>query len=102
MSATLKVVHEPGVVMELRRGPLQIILDDQPVGSVKRHQTTETSIESGHHTIRVRTGRYSSQTQSFQATDNEVVTYRCNGSRIWPIYLASLVKPDLALTLKRE
>jgi hypothetical protein len=38
----------------------------------------------------------------FDTVDGEIVNFRCYGGRIWPIYLASIVKPDLALTLKHQ
>jgi hypothetical protein len=47
-------------------------------------------------------GRYTSQRRPFDATDGEIVNFRGYGGRIWPIYLASIVKPDLALTLKYQ
>ena len=43
----------------------------------------------------------SSRTRSFDAADGEVVNFRCNGARIWPTYVASIVKPDLGISLRR-
>jgi hypothetical protein len=37
-----------------------------------------------------------------QVSEQEIVNFRCYGAVIWPVYLASIVKPDLALTLKHE
>ena len=37
-----------------------------------------------------------------QVSEQEIVNFRCNGAVIWTVYLASIVKPDLALTLKHE
>jgi hypothetical protein len=34
--------------------------------------------------------------------DVEVINFGCNGARIWPTYLASIIKPDLRISLKRE
>jgi hypothetical protein len=34
--------------------------------------------------------------------DGETVAYRCHGANLWPIFVASLVKPDLAISLRRE
>jgi hypothetical protein len=48
------------------------------------------------------TGRYSSRDQSFDAADGETVDFRCHGAMVWPRYLASFVKPGLAISLKRE
>lgn len=101
MSATIKLVRE-NVMMELRPGTFEILVDGQTAGAVDTHQTTEVPIESGPHTVQVRTGRYSSGVHRFEVNDGDVVTYRCNSARVWPVYLASLVKPDLALLLERE
>jgi hypothetical protein len=99
--ATLKLVRETKFLMELRRGSFDIILDGQPVGSIEANQTTDVPVKLGHHALQVRTGRYSSGARSFEVADGEVVTFRCSGAVIWPVYLASLVKPDLALVLRR-
>jgi hypothetical protein len=39
---------------------------------------------------------------SFDVADGDAVNFRCNGARIWPIYLISIAVPSLALLLKRE
>lgn len=88
--------------MELRRGTFRVLLDGDDVGSIDRHQTIEVPIEPGHHTLKVEAGRYSSGRRPFDTADGEIVNFRCNGARIWPLYIASIVKPDLALILKRE
>jgi hypothetical protein len=62
----------------------------------------ETPLEPGHHTLRIRAGRYSSPEHSFDVADGEVVNFRCHGAMIWPRYVASIVKPDLAISLKQE
>jgi hypothetical protein len=99
--ATLTVKRE-SQIMELRRAPLQIALDGATVGTIDRHETFETAIEPGHHTLQVRAGRYSSRPQSFDVASGDAVSFRCNGAKIWPIYLISIAVPSLALTLKRE
>jgi hypothetical protein len=101
VSATLKMTRE-SVLVELRRGPFEILVDGKNVGSIKHGETVETAIEPGSHILRVRAGRYSSRDHAFDAADDAVVSFRCNGAIIWPLYLASLVKPDLGLWLKRE
>jgi len=95
------VIRE-GVGIELRRGPFEIQLDGSTVGSINRHDTVETPLEPRHHTLRIRAGRYSSQDHSFDVVDGEVVNFRCHGAMVWPRYVASIVKPDLAISLKRE
>lgn len=102
MPPTLRLNREPNFVAELRRGPFEIRLDGQPAGSIETHQTVELPIEPGHHAVQVRFGRYSSRPRSFDVGLDEVVTFRCSGGVIWPIYLASLVKTDLALVLQRQ
>ena len=101
MAATLQIVRN-GTIMELRRGTFRVLLDGNDVGSIESNQTIEVPIEPGHHTLQVKEGRYTSHRRPFDATDGDTVNFRCYGGRIWPIYLASLVKPDLALTLAHE
>lgn len=100
MTATLHLIRETSGLMELRRGPFHVVLDGNDVGSIDRHQAIELPVEPGHHTLQVKTGRYTSRRRPFDAADGEIVNFRCNGAVIWPVYLASIVKPDLALTLK--
>lgn len=98
MPATLMVKRD-SQIMELRRMPLEIALDGTTVGSINSHGTFETSIEPGHHALQVRAGRYTSHARSFDVADGDTVSFRCNGARIWPIYLVSFAVPSLALTL---
>jgi hypothetical protein len=101
VSGTLRLRRE-GVGIELRRGRFEVSVDDKIVGSLERHGGVEASLEPGHHTLRVGAGRYSSRECSFDVADGEVVDFRCHGAMIWPRYVASIVKPDLAISLKRE
>jgi hypothetical protein len=102
MSATLRVTREVGFGIELRRGQFEISVDGTRLGSLENHETVETPLEPGRHTIRIRKGRYSSRDHSFDVADHEVVSFRCHGVRIWPMYVASIVVPNLAIALKRE
>lgn len=34
--------------------------------------------------------------------DGQTVSFRCHGAMVWPRWLASFVKPDLAISLNRE
>ena len=102
VSATLRVIHELGFGVELRRGRFEIVVDGKAVGAVENHETSETALEPGRHTVRMRKGRYSSPERVFEAVDGEVVSFRCHGIGIWPMYVASIVVPNLAITLKRE
>ena len=102
MSATLRLTRQHPL-MELRRGPFEIQSDGERIGSMnKTHETLEIPVEPGHHTLRIRSGRYSSQERSFDAADGEVVNFRTHGPLVWPVYVASIIKPDLAISLKHE
>ena len=101
MAATLKLTRE-GVGIELRRGTFDVLIDGNSVGSMNRHDTIEVPVNSGRHTIRLRAGRYSSQEHSFEAADGEMVTFRVHGAMVWPRWVISMLKPDLAISLKRE
>ena len=101
MAATLQLIRE-GFGMELRRGTFHVVLDGNDIGSIERHETIEAPVEPGHHTLQVMAGRYTSRRRPFDTTDGEIVSFRCMGARIWPLYVASIVKPDLAVALNRE
>ena len=101
MSATLKLTHKT-IGVEVRRGTYDIVLDGLRVGSVELNDTFETPLEPGHHTLKLRSGRNSSRTKTFDAADGEIVSYRCSGKNILPIFLLSFAIPSLALTLHRE
>ena len=100
--ATLRVTHETGFGIELRRGRFEIVVDGGTAGSVENHETFEMPLDPGHHTVRVRKDRYSSRAHAFEVTDGETVSFRCHGTRVWPRYLVSIVAPGLAYSLKRE
>jgi hypothetical protein len=101
LAATLKLTHK-AIGAEVRRGIYDIVLDGQPAGPLEMNDTIEMPIKPGRHTLQVRNGRNSSQTQTFEADDDETVAFRCTGKRFLPIFLASFVAPSLALQLKRE
>ena len=101
MSGTLKLIRT-SVLLELRRGTFDVLIDGQQAGSVESKSTMETAIVPGRHTLRVRDGRYTSRELTFDVADGDVITFRCSGARIWPIWLASFAIPNLALTLTRE
>jgi hypothetical protein len=103
MTATLRLTREKdGAAFELRRGTFQVYLDGQDVRSINYGETAEAPVEPGPHTLRIRKGRYSSPDRSFDAGDEEVVTFRCHGALLWPRWAVSFVLPDLAISLKRE
>ena len=101
VSATLTVTHKT-IGVEVRRGTYDVVLDGERVGSVELNDTFETPVEAGRHTLQVRSGRDSSRTKTFVAADGEIVSFRCSGKSILPIFLLSFVVPSLALSLHRE
>lgn len=101
MSATLRLIRE-GVGMELRRGTFEIHLDGEGVGSIDWHDTKEISVEPGHHTLQLRRGRYRSRPHSFDVREESVVSFRCHGAMMWPRWVASALKPDLAISLSQK
>ena len=101
MSATLKLTHK-AIGAEVRRGPYDVVVDGERVGSVKMNDTIEIPVDSGRHTLQVRNGRKSSSTENFDATEGEIVAFRCTGKRFLPIFLASFIVPRLALKLVRD
>jgi hypothetical protein len=98
---TLKLTRK-GFGMELRCGQFEISVDGRNIGSLNYGDTVEAQVEPGHHTLRIRAGRYSSRDYSFDAADGEVASFRCHGAMVWPRWVASFVKPDLAISLMRE
>jgi hypothetical protein len=101
VAATLKLTHK-AIGAEVRRGPYDVLLDGERVGSVDMNDTYQRPVEPGHHTLQVRSGRNSSRTRTFDAADGETVAFRSTGKSILPVFLASFVVPSLALNLVRE
>ena len=101
MAATLRLIRS-GVGIELRRGRFEVTVDGRDAGSLDYQHTFETTVEPGQHTVRLRVGRYSSRAYTFDVADGAVAAFRCHGAMVWPRYVASLVKPDLAIALMRE
>lgn len=101
MSATLRLTHT-AIGAEVRRGTYDIVVDGQRAGSVEMNDTIEISVEPGRHALKVRNGRNTSRTQTFDAAEGETVAFRCTGKRLLPLFLASFVVPSLAIKLRRE
>ncbi len=101
MAATLKLTHT-AIGVEVRRGPYDVVVDGNRVGSVEMNDTIEIPVEPGRHTLQVRSGRNSSRTQAFDASEGGIVAFRCTGKSFLPIFLASFVVPSLALSLIRQ
>jgi hypothetical protein len=100
VSATLRLTRETPFAFELRRGVFDIAVDGKTVGTIESHDTVEVPLEPGHHALRMRAGRYSSRVEAFDVGDGAVVSFRCHGAMIWPTYVASILKPDLAISLR--
>ena len=101
MVATLKLTHK-AIGVEVRRGRYDVVVDGKAAGSVDMNETIDLPVEPGRHTLQVRNGRNSSRAKTFDAADGEIVSFRCSGKNILPVFLVSFVVPSLALTLHRE
>jgi hypothetical protein len=103
MAATLKLIRNMPLEKEnvVGRHPYEIILDGTVVGTVPAEETAELPIEAGHHTLRLQSGRRVSPERSFDAADGQTISFSCHGP-FGPIFLASFIKPDLAIVLKRR
>jgi hypothetical protein len=100
-SATLRMTRRRGGITG-RSHPFEISVDGAPAGSVANGETVELAVPPGHHTLRVRNGRSVSPERSFEADGGEVVNFWTRSARLWPVYVASLVKPDLRIRLQAE
>lgn len=101
VSTTLRVTHK-AIGAEARRGTYDVFVDGNQVGSVEMNNTTEIQVAPGRHTLQIRDGRKSSGIETFDAAEDEIVTFRCTGKRFLPIFLASFIVPKLALKLVRQ
>lgn len=103
MTATLRLSRTWGSFVTDRGNDWQVIVDGIVAGSVGKRQTVEIPVEPGRHRLRVRSSpRFASSERSFEAGDEHVVSFHCHSQRYWPLILASLIKPDLWITLRRE
>jgi hypothetical protein len=102
VSATLQLSRNAPFGFELVRHPFEVLIDGNTVGTVPMHGALEQPVEIGHHVIRLRAGRRTSQERSFYASEGEVIGFWCYGARLWPLYVASFAKPDLGISLKRK
>ena len=100
MTAILKMTHK-SIGAEVRRGTYEIIVDGDLAGAVEMNKTIEIPIESGSHTLQLRSGRNSSRAQTFEAAEGQTVAFRCTGKSMLPVFLLSFVVPSLALQLRR-
>jgi hypothetical protein len=89
VSATLTLRRHAVAGLKLRPAPLEITIDGTTIGSVKKDETFEATIEPGHHSLQARAARYSSRIQSFDVADGEAINFRCGTRMPWPTYLTS-------------
>jgi len=101
LAATLRLTRKAAGI-ELWRRRFDVTVDGSSVGTLERQDTIETPVGPGPHTLVLRMGRYSSQPQTFTATDGDLITFRCHGAEGWPQLVASLIAPDLAIVIKPE
>ena len=103
MSATLKVTQESALnPAGIARGTFDVVLDGKSLGSIDWHESIETSVEPGQHTLQVRKGKYTSAVKTFDAADEEFINFHCNRRRHPLILVAERFKPDLAISLVRQ
>jgi len=100
VTAFLVLTRKPPLDLpEVRRGTFNVLVDGRFIGSYELHDTFETDVEPGNHTVKVRDGRYSSRELSFRVRDGQTVSFNCHGRRISPIFLASFFVPRWGLNL---
>jgi hypothetical protein len=101
VTATLKVSHT-AIGAEVRRAAYEVIVDGRGLGRIEMNGTLEMAVDAGSHSLQVRSGRNSSSTRTFEASEGETISYRATGKRFLPIFLASFLVPSLALALVRQ
>jgi hypothetical protein len=101
MTAILKLTHK-SIGVEVRRGDYDVVVDGQPSRLLKMNDTIEITVESGRHTLKIRSGRKSSRTKTFEVAEGQTIAFRCTGKSFLPIFVVSFVIPNLALQLRRE
>jgi hypothetical protein len=101
MSATLRLVRN-GTGIELRRGTFEVSVDGKRVGSIDWLGDLEIQVQPGRHEIRIAKGRYSSRAHDFEVAEGSTAAFQVHGAMLWPRYVASIFKPDLAISLKHE
>jgi hypothetical protein len=80
----------------------QIEVDGKRVGTLANREVVELPVVPGRHTVRLRSGRYCSPERTFEVAESETADYTCHGPRFWPLLVASLIKPDLWISLHKR
>jgi hypothetical protein len=52
--------------------------------------------------VRIRKGRISSRDRVVDVAEGDVIKFQCHGTRIWSLYVVSIVASDLGISLKRN
>jgi hypothetical protein len=100
---TLKVTQESALnPAGILRGTFDVVVDGKSVGSIRWHETIETTVEPGRHTLQVRKGRYSSRVLTLDVAEDEFAAFRCNRRRHPLVLAATLLKPAWAISLTCE
>ncbi len=100
MSGTLTLTRRT-IGVDVRRGTYEVFIDGVQVGSYELHETFETQVAPGRHSLQIRGGRYSSQKRSFEIGDGQTVSFNCSSKRFLPLWLASFAIPSLGLKIHR-
>jgi len=80
----------------------QVLIDGASVGAIAVNQTLELPVEPGQHTLRLKASeRFTSQERTFEIAGGEEIWFSGRSQFLWPLMLASLVKPDLWIRLHR-
>jgi len=99
--ATVRLVRTwSGIGIGAQSEQWSIAIDGTVVGAIANTETVEVSVEPGHHTLRLGSGRHRSAERSFDVGQDKVVGFRCHGPRIWPMSVAALINPDLWISLQ--
>ena len=77
-------------------------IDGTVVGSIAKNETTELRVEPGPHTLRLQSKRHVSRERPFDVSDGRVISFSSHEPRLWPFFVAALIKPDLWITLKQD
>ena len=80
----------------------QIEVDGKQVGTLANREVVEVAVVPGQHAVRLRSGRYFSPERTFEVAEDETADFTCHGPRYWPLVLASLLKPDLWISLRQR
>jgi hypothetical protein len=71
-------------------------------GHVLARRDAMAAIRDDREGTTIRDGRDVRIDRSFDAADEVVARFRCHGAMVWPRWVASFVKPDLAIALIPE